>query len=525
MFKLDIKNITKKNVNQTLRTALEKISQTIYKKKVVQKQKKAQILNNTPKELVEILIEISKTLDNQHLNSAIAQHSKAANGKQSSAANRNDTQRLNQKDQKTVEKLLRIFIFLLERHYIASELQKDFLSLTEIIKLISKHIGFTPSMLNTINIPDPKYLPTHFKNTQEKWKKTPCLNPGRQTKSIEQGKLVFFTRDSRAAIRHHLADKEKESNREVTILGAFGQTNTLYVNHTDSIFYQQDLLHVDHFLSSQSIINRLQEMIDLMNYDCTLANEIMNAPSSGYFERNKEKKIVGTCWLYLAYYNAIENLWFLLASQNTGQGKNAKDPIEWLETCQIGQQYLEYLKKNNLSIDKRYIIYMVSDGFSLKDSFINWVKLNKKRLIGFYKMKAESDAKLNETTINSPPPNFWSALAYVNKSNQNIKDLNHLGGISSPESDEKPKMAARYTAKMNTSKEWEELQELTKDLEIRFAIEVKQEIKAGKLPDPGQDGKIKRKQELDGIDKNAKRRRQHEERDRDEDQQKSLRYI
>ena len=46
----------------------------------------------------------------------------------------------------------------------------------------------------------------------------------------------------------------------------------------------------------------------------------------------------------------MQNLWFLLSSDNSGDGKVASDPLVWLETQDIGQEYLEALRSAGVSI-------------------------------------------------------------------------------------------------------------------------------------------------------------------------------
>jgi hypothetical protein len=95
-----------------------------------------------------------------------------------------------------------------------------------------------------------------------------------------------------------------------------------------------------------------------------------------------------------------------LASDNTGEGKLATDPIEWLESRQIGRLYLEDLESQGKSIDKRYILYKVSDGMSLKDSFIEWVGLNRRPIITVCRELARLHAELRQT-VRHPRRSRW----------------------------------------------------------------------------------------------------------------------
>ena len=80
----------------------------------------------------------------------------------------------------------------------------------------------------------------------------------------------------------------------------------------------------------------------------------------------------------------MQNLWFLLSSDNSGDGKVASDPLVWLETQDIGQEYLEALRSAGKSIDRSGILYIVRpDNHDLKDSFVSWVEKSERRLVHF----------------------------------------------------------------------------------------------------------------------------------------------
>ncbi|MCR9192772.1 MAG: hypothetical protein NXI01_08975 [Gammaproteobacteria bacterium] len=77
-------------------------------------------------------------------------------------------------------------------------------------------------------------------------------------------------------------------------------------------------------------------MVELMNYDPDFRREMENSIyNDGYFVPQGDK-VVGSYWLYMAHHNAMQNLWFLLGSDNAGGGKVATDPIEWLKDSSLG---------------------------------------------------------------------------------------------------------------------------------------------------------------------------------------------
>ena len=78
----------------------------------------------------------------------------------------------------------------------------------------------------------------------------------------------------------------------------------------------------------------------------------------------------------------MQNLWFLLASDNAGGEKVAADPVIWLATTKIGREYLAYLTHEKKLVDKTDILYQITpDNIPLKDSFITWATTTKHSLI------------------------------------------------------------------------------------------------------------------------------------------------
>lgn len=283
-------------------------------------------------------------------------------------------------------KLLRIYLFLISRYQAniwpvgpAAEL----VLLNTAIKTLSETIGVVPRLSHPVVWADQKFLPPEInKKTKKKWQKQPCLKP-RRGQTISKNE-VHFIGTPREAL--------KERYSGPTVERVETSSGDLYLNLIDFDYYKLGLMDADHLLASASLLNRVQEMIETMNYDPTFAREMKNSIfNDDYFITNSDGSIVGNYWLYMAYHNSIENLWLLLASDNSA-GKGAEDPLVWLSQFEIGQKYLAYLVDEGKYIDKSDILYRVSDdlsSISLKDSFTGWVRESHKTLILVYKSEAE----------------------------------------------------------------------------------------------------------------------------------------
>lgn len=127
-------------------------------------------------------------------------------------------------------------------------------------------------------------------------------------------------------------------------------------------------------------------MIEMMNYDPAFKKDMIESRfNDGYFilTNNPKSPVVGSYWLYQSYHNAMQNLWFLLSSDNSGGGKVAMDPVTWLENQEIGCEYLDNLRQQNKKIDKTGIFYSIQPGGQdLKNSFIQWAEEHNQRLGG-----------------------------------------------------------------------------------------------------------------------------------------------
>ncbi len=382
--------------------------------------------------------------------------------------------RLNSSSQKEVEKSLRCFVFLLERHYpnivlTAAASSSSYIDpLQQAMKSISENSGFAPFLLNDIELPEPHFLPPDIEKTITRWKTIPCPNPRRTAKTIQEGKIDFIKRGGKSSVRLQLEANAATSSSSVAVPISSEETETFYLNLIEFEYYKLGLMHADHLLPSESMINRLKEMIEIMNYDPSFAQEMRKL---GYFNQyflDTTDGIVGTYWLYMEHHNSMENLWFLLASDNTGEGKLATDPIEWLESRQIGKLYLQELESQGKSIDKRYILYKVSDGVSLKDSFITWVNLNREKIITVCSELARLHGDLRQTVIATVDATsdrtirssverqamYHSIKSNITKPKATFDDdADHSSDVSTASSDEKEQFEKRFSQKLSNDPE------------------------------------------------------------------------
>ncbi len=179
--------------------------------------------------------------------------------------------RLNSSSQKEVEKSLRCFVFLLERHYpnivlTAAASSSSYIDpLQQTMESISKSFGFAPVLLSDIELPDHRFLPPNIKSTVTRWKTKPCPNPRRTAKTIDDGKIDFIKRDGKSSVRLQLEVNAATSSSSVAVPISSVETETFYLNLIEFEYYKLGLMHADHLLPSESMINRLKEMIEIMN--------------------------------------------------------------------------------------------------------------------------------------------------------------------------------------------------------------------------------------------------------------------
>ncbi|MCR9192997.1 MAG: hypothetical protein NXI01_10185 [Gammaproteobacteria bacterium] len=286
-------------------------------------------------------------------------------------------------------KLLRHYIFILKKHgehIVADTTMTISMKLRKTMDEISGSIGETPRLNSAITLPNPEFLPVKIESSKRRWKTIPCSSPSRTAKTIDDGKISFLDRGGINSVRASL--KAQLKGKKLVIIRS--GIEEYHLNLVDHEYYQVGLLDADHLLSSSNINSRLKEMIEMMNYDPDFRREMEeSAHNDGYFISQGEQ-VIGSYWLYMAHHNAMQNLWFLLSSDNSGSGKVAIDPIEWFKSKSIGQEYLESLKQAGKSVDKKGIFYIVlPDGTAFKDSFVTWVESNNKRLIQFCNIFAQ----------------------------------------------------------------------------------------------------------------------------------------
>ncbi|MGV3739890.1 MAG: hypothetical protein ACO1N3_01165 [Gammaproteobacteria bacterium] len=282
------------------------------------------------------------------------------------------------------KKLLRHFIFLLTEYpdkLIASTSSVHSMKLHKTINSISDTIGVTPRLNAHITLPPVDCLPAKIDTSKTRWKEIKCPNPSRTANTIATGKIDFLKRDGENSVRTCLKRQLRGQKLATVQTGS----QEYYLNIADQEYYQVGLLDADHLSASSSIIARQKEMIEMMNYDPAFREEMIRSRfNDGYFIRtgNPMTPIVGSYWFYQSHHNAMQNLWFLLSSDNSGGEKVAMDPIEWLESQEIGREYLDNLRQQGKKIDKNGIFYVISpDGQGLKDSFIQWAEEDNHRLL------------------------------------------------------------------------------------------------------------------------------------------------
>lgn len=261
-------------------------------------------------------------------------------------------------------------MFLLESHV---DMQ-DIKALEEELQNIMKKIGEVPRLSSTDKpkLPDRQYFPLSLKKSIENWKSQVCQAVKRADLAI--GFHDEETARSTSAIRKNITDEYFKDELEYVKT----EEGPLFLNFMHLDYFKEGAFHADHLQPFSSIIERLDEMIETMNYDPKFAEEMQSSEfNDGYFlsigdELNK--KICGSLWLYKSYYNSMQNLWFLLASENSGSGKRDQDPVDWLSTFSAGREYIQYLESHGKFIDKKTILYTVQpDGRSLKESLKNWI--------------------------------------------------------------------------------------------------------------------------------------------------------
>lgn len=331
-----------------------------------------------------------------------------------------------------LHKAIRMYTFLIERHadkFLIPSAKTES-RLKKAVKLVHDKIGLIVRLHKDIKptLPSNKYLPKMMQKklkttppavsisvassgvstyaeikaasmsgipkTIEEWKKCPVtFSKNTQNGSSRKIKFIQPTDGETSSVRLHLLANAKI--KKIYSLEDRNLKTIHYLNLNDRSYYEAGLLDADHFQSAAGIIAKIREMVDAMNTDPEFAAEMISEPANdGYFCILPNKQIVPSYWLLMSYYNSVENLWFLLHSQNSGTGKLAMDPIDWLRDSDDGREFLLGLDKNNQHIDRSTLFYRVKsndenvvDGEPLKEVYTVWLEDKHKNKIETIKEK------------------------------------------------------------------------------------------------------------------------------------------
>lgn len=285
-------------------------------------------------------------------------------------------------EKNAAQQKLRLFIFLVTRHQFEIYAGgADVSSLQIALPSISETIGgVVPSLNQDFHLPDMEFLPTADKIKE--WQKQPCLEPGRSDKA-GRDQIKFFDYKEKSgrktsAPRAQLSKDLASQSLDVIPMGKV----VLILNFPDFSFLEKGLMHADHIRPSADLIKRQKEMILAMNIDPSFRAEMEKiGAGKGYF-LDDAGTVEGSYWFYESAHNDMNNLWYLSAADNSGDGKLATDPVAWLASTTLGAEYLLYLKATGQAVDTSKIICEVSpSGTSLKESFTTWARLTHGPLI------------------------------------------------------------------------------------------------------------------------------------------------
>jgi hypothetical protein len=301
----------------------------------------------------------------------------------------------NKSAQPVNHQLLRLYLFLIDRYQEKmwpAGPTDEMVALNRDLKIISDSIGVVPRLSHPVVWADQEFLPPEInRKTKKNWQKQGCPTPHRG-KTVAKNEVHFIGTPKEALTARYSATPAEHIDT---------RKESLYLNLIDFDYYKLGLMDTDHLLPSASLPDRLQEMIQAMNYDPEFAREMKNSIfNDNYFIIDNSGVIVGNYWLYMAYHNSIENLWLLLASDNGAAEKGAKDPLVWLKQLELGKKYEQHLKEAGKHVDKSGILYRVSTGgevsMSLKDSFTSWVRESHQDQILVYNGEAKLHQKMRD---------------------------------------------------------------------------------------------------------------------------------
>jgi hypothetical protein len=297
------------------------------------------------------------------------------------------------------QQLLRYLFSMLEKHGESilssntTRIQRK--QLLARIETSSHNIGTVPQLNAAVELPASQFLPKRIEKTKNDWKEISCPNPSRTARTIEQGKLAFLMRDRKCSVRSALRAEIQNKQFYVVENGNMQQ----YLNLMDKEYYKEGLFDADHLQPSTGLINRLKEMVEYMNLDPFFKKDMLSSRyNDDYFIVNSDGNVSGNYWLYASHYNAMQNLWFLLSSDNSGD-KVAMDPLQWLKNNTLGKEYLTYLSTHGKSIDQSGIFYSIKpEGMSLRSSFTRWIERNDRQLIRFCQSFSQFHHEVRDNT-------------------------------------------------------------------------------------------------------------------------------
>jgi len=291
--------------------------------------------------------------------------------------NPSNKKKLTKEQIQTGQSLLRRYIALVERNletFYSDPLDQTTLKIC--INNLKKIIGQVAQIKTKIELPPQHMLPVNFNTSQQGWGEIEVHTPKKEDFLIRKEKNADET-ISLHSTRTALKEIAKEVETHIILVG----NSQLFVDSSDTNFYAPEDLDADHFQPATQLIYRLVEMIEAMKDDPKFNTIVQQQTQGEKFFLGQAKTLVGTKRLYTYYNHAMQNLWFLAKAKNTA--KSDVDPLDWLESFDLGRQYLSYFKEKNCILDKSDIFYHVIDErfpspIFLKMHFTQWVNKEKK---------------------------------------------------------------------------------------------------------------------------------------------------
>lgn len=233
------------------------------------------------------------------------------------------------------------------------------------LQSLANQIGSTPTISGSPVLPEQAHLPPQIAKSQLRYQEMVCEDKPKRGKNL--GEIHFFTHQDGSSARLSLEAEQLQGELSKLQL----EDKILFLNLTDFSYYEFALLHADHMTPSEELINRQYEIIQAMNWNPKFKAKMLDHPDSEKFFREHPPGsgvIAGTYWYYMAFHNDKRNVWCLLASQNVGS-KHAANPMEWLGSFSLGQ---EFLGTHQDLINRSDLLYTDTKGDTLKDAFVSW---------------------------------------------------------------------------------------------------------------------------------------------------------